>query len=167
MARGFCDVMLGRPNEGLEALEETTEENLLVGAVWVRGLHAVALNLAGRGDEGRQALEETMAIEACNGPHVRSLGRRLYGDLLAYLPEPDHTSAEVAYREAIEIAKGYDARSDELNATVGLARILRDTGRADEAREILAEVYGWFTEGHELPFLVEARELLEELEAPS
>jgi len=162
-ARGLCDVMLGRVDKGLEDLDQVAKGTLVLTAAWVRGWHAVALNVAGRGDEGRQAFEGALANEDCNAPPSRSPSRRLYGDLLANLPEPDYTGAEAAYRKAIEIARGFHARTDELNATVGLARLLRSQGRIAEAREMLAEIYSWFSEGHEFPFLVEAGRLLEEL----
>jgi predicted ATPase len=62
------------------------------------------------------------------------------------------------------VARGQGARSWELRATTSLARLLRDQGRRDEAREMLAAIFGWFSEGFDTPDLVDARELLDELE---
>ena len=70
---------------------------------------------------------------------------------------------ETHYRQAIQVARRKEARSWELRATVSLARLwhsLRSQEKAEEAHQMLAEIYGWFSEGFETPDLVEARELL-------
>jgi predicted ATPase len=61
------------------------------------------------------------------------------------------------------VARRQEAKSWELRASIGLARLWQKQGRIEEAREMLGEVYGWFTEGFDTPDLVEARTLLEEL----
>jgi predicted ATPase len=71
--------------------------------------------------------------------------------------------AEAAFREAITIAHKGHAMSFELRATISLARLLRDTGRRDEVRAMLAEIYNWFTEGFDTADLKDARALLDEL----
>ncbi len=73
--------------------------------------------------------------------------------------------AERAFRAAVQIARTQQAKSWELRATTSLARLLRDTGRQDEARAMLAEIYGWFTEGFDTADLKDAKTLLEELNA--
>ena len=76
--------------------------------------------------------------------------------------------AQSCFERAIEIARGQSANSWELHATMSLARLLSDTGRHDEARAMLAEIYGWFTEGFDTADLKDAKVLLEELSgAPS
>ena len=67
------------------------------------------------------------------------------------------------YRKALSIAKEQEAKLWELRATVSLARLRRDQGRPAEARDLLAQVYGWFTEGFATPDLKEAKALLDEL----
>jgi tetratricopeptide (TPR) repeat protein len=71
--------------------------------------------------------------------------------------------AEAAFREAIAIARQRQAKSFELRAAVSLARLLAQQGHKAEARQMLAEIYGWFTEGFDLPDFKEAKALLEEL----
>jgi predicted ATPase len=71
--------------------------------------------------------------------------------------------AEADFREAIALAQNMSARAWELRATMSLARLLRDTGRRDEARVMLAEIYGWFTEGFDTADLKDAKALLDEL----
>ncbi len=71
--------------------------------------------------------------------------------------------AEACFLKDIEVAKFQQARSWELRANTSLARLYQQTGRKEEARQRLAEIYGWFTEGFETADLQEAGSLLEEL----
>ena len=71
--------------------------------------------------------------------------------------------AEDDFREAIALAQKMSAKMWELRVTTSLARLLRETGRSDEARAMLAEIYGWFTEGFDTGDLKDAKALLEEL----
>jgi predicted ATPase len=73
------------------------------------------------------------------------------------------TEAESCFREAIEIAQRQQAKSWELRATISLARLLAKMGKRAEARAILAEIYGWFTEGFDTADLKDAKALLGEL----
>jgi len=70
---------------------------------------------------------------------------------------------EQDFRAAIEAARAMSAKSDELRAITSLARLLRDSNRRGEAREILAEIYSWFTEGFDTADLKDAKVLLDEL----
>jgi predicted ATPase len=71
--------------------------------------------------------------------------------------------AEAGFRDAISLALKMSAKAWELRATMSLARLLRDTGRRDEARAMLAAIYGWFTEGFDTADLKDAKALLDEL----
>jgi predicted ATPase len=77
----------------------------------------------------------------------------------------DHLSveAENCFRAALEIARAQEAKWRELRTTVSLARLLRDSNRRDEARTLLGDIYGWFTEGFDTIDLREAKLLLDEL----
>jgi len=70
---------------------------------------------------------------------------------------------EACYREAIAVARGQQARSLELRAATSLAQFWHDQGKRDEARDLLAPVYGWFTEGFDTPDLKDAKALLDEI----
>jgi predicted ATPase len=72
-------------------------------------------------------------------------------------------SAEKCYRRALDVARRQGARSLELRAAVSLSRLWQAANRHDEARELLAPIYGWFTEGLDHPELREAAALLDEL----
>jgi predicted ATPase len=71
--------------------------------------------------------------------------------------------AEACFHEAIEIARRQQAKSLELRAATSLARLWRRQGKTAEARQMLAEIYGWFTEGFDTKDLQEAKALLEEV----
>ena len=88
---------------------------------------------------------------------------QLKGELLRARDAENALEAEHSFRAAIRIAQRQRAKSLELCATTSLARLLRDTGRRDEARSMLAEIYGWFTEGFDTADLKDAKALLEEL----
>ena len=77
----------------------------------------------------------------------------------------EQEAAEERFCQALDIARRQSAKSLELRATTSLAQLLRDTGRRDEARTMLAEIYGWFTEGFDTADLKDAKALLEELGA--
>jgi predicted ATPase len=79
-------------------------------------------------------------------------------------PAPDAgTRAQAYFERAVSIARQQQAKSWELRAAMSLARLWRDQGKRDEARELLAPVYGWFTEGFDTRDLKEAKALLDEL----
>jgi predicted ATPase len=84
----------------------------------------------------------------------------LRGDLLCRLPRPDLDKAESSFRAALSIAREQGARGFELRAATSLARLLRDHGRCDEARQLLAPVYGSFHEGFDFADLKEAQAML-------
>jgi len=74
-----------------------------------------------------------------------------------------HDEGEACYRRAIEVSSGQGARTLELRAATSLARLWNDRGKNAEARDLLAPVYGWFTEGFDTPDLKEAKAVLDEL----
>jgi adenylate cyclase len=87
---------------------------------------------------------------------------RLKGKLLQ-MQGTDKNEVEACFRQAIDIARRQQAKSLELRATVSLSRLLQKQDKPDEARQMLAEIYSWFSEGFDTADLIEARELLEEL----
>ena len=85
------------------------------------------------------------------------------GEIALRSPEPDAAKAEAYFERALAIAREQEAKSWELRASMSMARLRRDQGKRDEARDLLAPVYGWFTEGFDTLDLKEAKALLEEL----
>ena len=89
--------------------------------------------------------------------------QRLLGDLLLAGHNTDTAEAGRAFRTAIEVARQQGAKSSELRATSSLARLLAKQGKRREACTMLAEIYGWFTEGFDTADLKDAKALLDEL----
>jgi predicted ATPase len=90
---------------------------------------------------------------------------RMAGEIALKSPEPDAAKAEAYFERALAVARQQQAKSSELRAAMSMARLWRDQGKRDEPRELLAAVYGWFTEGFDTLDLKEAKALLEKLAA--
>jgi class 3 adenylate cyclase/predicted ATPase len=127
-------------------------------------LLAEALALAGKIEEGLAALDNALAKAAVSGERLLDAEiHRLRGELAARLPYPDPAKAEGSFHTALAIAREQGTRGYELRAATSLARLWREQGRRDEARDLLAPVYGWFTEGFDTADLKEAKALLDQL----
>ena len=125
-------------------------------------LFAKACEIAGAIEAGMAHLDAALEIVEKTG--VRWLDAELYrhkGQLL--LRQGYAEAAEELYHKALNIAAEQEAKLWELRAAVSLARLRRDQGRRAEARDLLAPIYGWFTEGLGTPDLKEAKALLDEL----
>jgi predicted ATPase len=90
---------------------------------------------------------------------------RIAGAVALQSSEREVAKAEAYFQRALAVARQQQAKSWELRAAMSLARLWRDQGKVSEARELLAPVYGWFTEGFDTRDLKEAKALLEELAA--
>ena len=125
-------------------------------------LLAAACEIAGQIEEGAALLDEALQIVERTGERwfAAELNRHK-GQLLLRQGHPE--AAEELYRKALSIAREQEAKLWELRAAASLARLRRDQGRRAEARDLLAPVYGWFTEGFDTPDLKEAKALLDEL----
>jgi predicted ATPase len=132
---------------------------------WYHVLFAECLEKQGNTDEALTALEaavvhlERRGSDAIWEPEVH----RSMGDLLLRRNPSAPDQAEVSYRRAVECARSQQAKSWELRAATSLARLWRDQGKPAAARELLAPVYGWFTEGFGTADLKDAKALLDEL----
>jgi class 3 adenylate cyclase/predicted ATPase len=116
----------------------------------------------GRPDEGLELLKDALASTAASGERWwQAEMHRLSGRLLA--ARGQHDESEACFRCAIEVSRGQSAKTLELRAATSLARLWSDRGRNVEARDLLAPVYGWFTEGFDTPDLKEAKILLDAL----
>ena len=123
---------------------------------------ADAYRMAGQPEPALTHLAEVKRFaETTQTKWVQAEALRLQGDLLTLTG--DHTAAEASFRDAIALAERQSARLFQLRASTSLARLWRDQGRRTEARDLLALIYGWFTEGIDAPDLKEAKTLLDEL----
>jgi predicted ATPase len=90
---------------------------------------------------------------------------RIAGEIALMSPEPEAAKAEAYFERALKVARAQHPKSLELRTAMSMARLWRDQGKHDEARELLAPVYNWFTEGFDTLDLKEAKALLDELAA--
>jgi predicted ATPase len=109
--------------------------------------------------------EATTAVETTKERWCEAEIYRLGGEISLLSSEPDPTKAEAYFERALEVARAQQAKSWELRAAMSLARLWRDQGKPQQARELLAPVYGWFTEGFDTHDLKQAKALLQELAA--
>jgi len=165
--RGWCLLESGRPQEAVapltQALVDLRETGNSVSTpmllTWLAQAHAA---LGQSAEEQRYLVEAIQVVENTEERVSEAeLLHRVPGDLLK--ARGDRTGAERRYHQAITVAKRQSAKVPELRAVTSLARLWRDQGKRTEARELLAPVYGWFTEGFDTPVLQEAKALLDEL----
>ena len=117
-------------------------------------------------DESRHHINQALAtIEATDERVWTAEVHRLAGEIALLSPSSDVTEAQAHFEHAISTARQQQAKSWELRAAISMARLWRSQGKTQQAREQLAPVYGWFTEGFDTLDLKEAKMLLEELHA--
>ena len=114
-------------------------------------------------DAGRSVDEATTVIERTKETWFEADVYRIAGEVALKSPQPDVARAEACFERALTVARQQQAKSWELRAAMSLARLWRDQGKVQQARELLAPVYGWFTEGFDTRDLKEAKALLDEL----
>ena len=164
--RGWVKVKNGDVAEGISLLRSGSSAYRATGAeMWMPyyiALLARACEIAGQIEEALTLLDDALQIVERTGERwfAAELNRHK-GQLL--LRQGHSEAAEELYRKALSIAEEQEAKLWELRAAVSLARLRRDQGRRAEARDLLAPVYGWFTEGFDTPDLKEAKALLDEL----
>jgi tetratricopeptide (TPR) repeat protein len=123
---------------------------------------AVAQELAGAVGDALESIEQALRVDSDGRSH-RPETLRIRGELR--LKQRQTELAEADFREAVALAQKTGAKAWELRATMSLAGMITKHGRREEARAMLAEIYGWFTEGFDTADLKDAKALLEELNA--
>jgi predicted ATPase/class 3 adenylate cyclase len=185
--RGWALVEQGQGEEGLVQMRQNLDSYRAIGAKLLRpyflALIAEAYGKVDQTAEGLMILAEALALVDktgecwCEAELYRLKGRltlqkfQVPGSKFQVPPSPQpltpnthaEVEAEACFLKAIEIAQRQQAKSWELRATTSLARLWQQQDKKDEARQMLAEIYGWFTEGFDTADLQEAKALLEEL----
>jgi predicted ATPase len=165
-ARGWGLVTLGQVREGLALLTQGLTAVRATGGVsstprlytWLAEAHAMLGQLV----EGLNCLAQAaQIIETTGERHNEAELHRLRGNLL--YATGDRSAAEESYHLALAVAKRQSAKLWELLSATSLARLWRDQGKGTEARDLLAPVYSWFTEGLDTPVLQDAKALLDQL----
>ena len=109
--------------------------------------------------------EATTAVETTKEKWCEAEVNRTAGEIALKSPAPDVAKAQAYFERALAVARAQQAKSWELRTAMSMARLWRGQGKRDEARALLAPVYGWFTEGFDTLDLKEAKALLDELRA--
>jgi class 3 adenylate cyclase/predicted ATPase len=150
-------------SEGIAAYRATGSTN------WIPlRLSYLALARAeiGQVDEAWRCIDEaSTAIALTSERWCEAEVNRTAGEIILKMPAPDMAKAQAYFQRALDTARAQQAKSWELRAAMSMARLWRDQGKRDVARDLLAPVYGWFTEGFDTIDLKEARALLDELRA--
>ncbi|MDP6591024.1 MAG: BTAD domain-containing putative transcriptional regulator [Alphaproteobacteria bacterium] len=168
LLRGWAVATQGEPEAGLSMLRESLA-GLYATGTDVRRTYYLALlaEVLGRADqleEGLHVLGEALEFATANGERWWEAElHRLRGELLLARSRDNYDEAEASVQRAVAIARRQQAKSFELRASTALARLWGERGRRGEAHDLLAPVYGWFTEGFDSADLLAAGALLDEL----
>jgi TOMM system kinase/cyclase fusion protein len=177
--RGWALSAQGQGGEGMVHMRQGLDACRATGAELFRpyylALLAEAAGQMGQPEEGLHVLAEALAAVDRGGEHfyeaelyrlrgeLRRQQAELGGEQTAPLGVQTAHEVELCFRQALDIAHGQQAKAWELRAAMSLSRLWRQQGKPDEARELLAPIYGWFTEGFDTADLQEAEALLETL----
>jgi predicted ATPase len=165
---GLVLALTGEVSEAVKVITSGLAANRSAGAtVWMPiNLSYLATAYAGLGkfDDASRSIGEAMAaVETTKEKWCEAEVNRTAGEIALMSPESDAAKAEAYLERALSVARAQQAKSWELRSAMSMARLWRDQGKREEARELLAPVYGWFTEGFDTLDLKEAKALLNEL----
>ena len=162
VVRGWALVALGEAADGLAQIRRGVESGAHAFVATHQAFYAEALHLAGAAEEALASLDDALPRMERSGQGLwRANAMALKGDLL--FARGRDADAELWYQKAIEVARAQSAKLWELRAATRLARLWQLQGKIIEARDLLAPIYGWFSEGFDTADLKEAKALLEEL----
>ena len=162
--RGWISLCAGDAEEGVRLMSDGVSGYKATGALtwlpFLMSLLAAGYRTVGDTTSEERTLDDALALANRTGevwftPELHRLKGLVY--------PTEYAEAERHFRSALEIARSQRSMLWQLRASTSLARLWRDQGKRDEARELLAPVYGWFTEGFDTLDLKEAKALLEEL----
>ncbi|MBM3227031.1 MAG: hypothetical protein FJZ47_24965 [Candidatus Tectomicrobia bacterium] len=170
LLRGWALAVQGHSQVDLPALHQSVAAIVASGQTLVRGryllLLAEILGHVGQTAAGLDLLTEALAvIEDIGKGNLRAEAYRLQGEFLLRQPHPDVERAEGCLQQALSIARHQQARSLELRAALSLSQLWYQRQQYAAARQLLAEVHGWFTEGFDMHDLQAAAALLHRLAA--
>ena len=167
-ARGWLFTETGKASDAVTAITSGITSLRSTGAILYEPWHLWYLAMAyaelGRPDDARRYIDDAIdKVERSNEKWCEAEVHRIAGEIALKSPQPDAAKAEKYFECALAVARAQRAKSWELRAAMSLARLWRDQGKVQQARELLAPVYGWFTEGFDTRDLEEAKALLQEL----
>jgi predicted ATPase len=168
--RGYLLATQGKPSSGFELVQRGFAEFKNTGAKWMQAyflyLISQCCKSAGRESEAASTLEAALKTVDVTGENWFAAElHRMKGDWMIAGGHEEPREIELCYQRAIEIARQQSAKMWQLRAVMSLARVWRDQGKRDEARDLLVPVYGSFNEGFDTLDLKEAKSLLDRLAA--
>jgi predicted ATPase len=168
--RGWARAKLGEREEGIaelrRGLTDFSEQGNKTYVPFLQ-VHLAEIEVEGQdGDKALARIDEALTLVGATGEQwTDALLHRIRGEILLKRNLDDIAPVEEALLTAIAVAQQQEARSFELRAAISIARLWRDQGKRDKAYDLLAPVYGWFTEAFDTLDLKEAKALLDELHA--
>jgi predicted ATPase len=168
--QGAVAAMTGEPSDAVQKIAAGIAAFRATGAnaherLWLAFLARGFAKLGQFADAWRCIGEAVTAVETTKERWCEAEINRVAGEIALQSPVPDAAKAETYFERALAVAREQQAKSWELRAAMSMARLWRDQGKRNEARELLAPVYGWFTEGFDTLDLKEAKGLLDELKS--
>ena len=168
--QGCVLALTGKASDTVQTITAAITEYRSTGAtVWTTSLlSSLALAYAdlGKFDDAQRCIGETMTtVETTKERWFEAEANRIAGEVALMSPERNAAKAEGYFQRALAVARQQQAKSWELRAAMSMARLRRDQGKPRQAGELLAPIYGWFTEGFDTLDLKEAKALLDELRA--
>jgi class 3 adenylate cyclase/predicted ATPase len=164
--RGWALAAQGRHEEGMAQMRQGLAARRAMGAGVTLAQYSARLGEAygriGQAEEGLGLMAEALAVVEKGDLWSEAELHRIKGELLLRQAVPDTPKAEACFQQALAVARRQQAKSWELRAAMSLSRLWQQQGKRAEAREVLAPIYSWFTEGFDTPDLQEAKALLEE-----
>ena len=166
--RGWLFALTGNASDAVRAITSGITSLRSTGATLYEPWHLSHLAMAyaelGQLDDARRCIDDAIdKVERSKEKWCEAEVHRIAGEIALKSPAPDTEKAEKYFDRALAVARQQQAKSWELRAAMSMARLWRDQGKRAEARELLAPVYGWFTEGFDTRDLKEAKALLDEL----
>ena len=168
LAQGVASALLGNSSDAVQQLASAINAYRSMGSTLflpeylshLANAHAQASQI----DDAWRCIGEAMAaMEASGEMWFEAEVNRTAGEIALKSSKPRAATAGEYFERALKVARQQQAKSWELRTAMSLARLWRDQGKVEQARELLAPVYGWFTEGFDTRDLKEAKALLEEL----
>jgi predicted ATPase len=166
--QGCLAVLAGRSGDAVRLITSGMAELRATGGTSWAPFHLCHLALAharlGQSEDAVHCIDVAVrAVEATKESWCEAEVYRTAGEVALMAATPDAAKAQAWFVRALSIASAQNAKSPQLRAAMGLARLYRNQGRTDQARDLLAPVYEWFSEGFDTLDLKEAKELLDEL----
>ena len=169
LGQGALLALTGNASGAVQMITSGITSFRSTGATWLvpymLSYLASATAKLGQFDDAWRYVEEAItAVETTKHGLWEAEVNRVAGEIALKSPQPDAAKAEAYFERSLSVARQQQARSLELRAAMSLARLCRDQGKPHQARELLAPIYGWFTEGFDTLDLKEAKALLAELQ---